>query len=143
MDTQPVAFSWRVETWADVVGLVALALILVGGVIVIVSILSREGFRLGNFRAGLRRQKDDGKAGHPVGIVTEHENLLKKLASSDETILKILQGISIMQEAQNEALNLVLGHMKGEKFNGELDAVRIKLSRAEGFQEAVQPREGG
>jgi hypothetical protein len=50
----------------------------------------------------------------------------------------LAEATNVMQLAQNEALDVLLGLAEGDQINGQVKAVRRKLIRAEGFKDGTE-----
>lgn len=135
MDKAPVAFSWDIASWQDIAGILAVVVIVVVGIVVVVGILSKNGVQFGKFRAGVRRGSE--VVDEECSMIREHTKLLTGLVENVAAIAQALKGILVMQEAQNEALDVVLGNLEGEKINGQVRRARDRLMKATGYQEAA------
>jgi hypothetical protein len=72
--------------------------------------------------------------GQPVvcaPYVAGHTAILARLEA-------LAEATNVMQLAQNEALDVLLGLAEGDQINGQVKAVRRKLIRAEGFKDGTE-----
>lgn len=106
--------------------------------------------------AFLDRRKGKIKAG-PVEIggtpdpapacapyVVEHSEILDRLTEAIEELRDLARaqaettrGVDVMQRAELEALEVLLGLAEGEEKNGQIGKARAKLARAQGYKDAT------
>ncbi len=76
--------------------------------------------------------------------VAEHSEILDRLTEAIEELRDLARiqaettrGVDVMQRAELEALEVLLGIAEGEEKNGQIGRARTNLARAQGYKDAT------
>ena len=131
------AIDWKIDSLQDVLALVVIALFALLVIMRMLTMISKGELSIKNLKCIVSKKERVAKQerrSYDDLPCTSHTAMLTVLTDNQRVIRDELSGSDQMLRAATSALEVLLGLAKGEKINGQVDAARLDLASARGFQ---------